>query len=382
MDQKAVEPFETRARSEKHFMAGVREGLRDAVLRERRNPVQVLQEAVQLIGKPNRLTVREYFEYRTYRQNLDPDARSTYVGKDGAEDLYARTISGEHVATARDKVIFHQIMSAESKPVPRVVALYHPYRTLASATVLRSADELEDFLLSVAEYPLFSKPVRERQSLGAQAWVGADPATRTLVTGAGETVPVSEFLRAIEPFELGGYLFQELLRPDERLERVCGSAVSTVRLMVLLDDRSPHLFRASWKIPVGTNVADNLWRPGNLLGALDIETGEVRRVVRGLGAQQEQFERHPDTDQLLVGWQFPEWSRLRDLAQTCACLFPGIGIQSWDIALTDRGPTMIELNFGGDPMLVQLAHDGGIYDAQFREIVSRRHEPSDDDWWA
>lgn len=382
MEVPAVEPFASPVKSERPFLAGVREGLRDAVFREGRNPAEVLREAVRLTRKPNRLSVREYFDYRLYRQELDVEARTTYVGEEAAEHFYSWTNLVEHMATERDKVIFHQIMSAEGQPVPRIVALYHPYRSLSSARVLRTADDVEEFLLSEAEYPLFSKPVRERQSLGAQIWTDVDPATHSIVTRGGELVLLTDLLRAIKRFDFGGYLFQELLRPDERLERVCGSAVSTVRFMVLLDDRSPHLFRASWKIPVGTNVADNYWRPGNLLAALNIETGIVQRVVRGLGAGQQHFDRHPDTDHMLVGWTFPDWDQVRDLARTCACVFPGVAIQSWDIALTDRGPVVIELNSGGDPLLVQLAHDVGIFDSTFREVLSHRRGPSADKWWA
>ena len=39
----------------------------------------------------------------------------------------------------------------------------------------------------------------------------------------------------------------------------------------------------TWKIPAPHNIADNFWRPGNLLAALDRHTGEVKRVTTNVG---------------------------------------------------------------------------------------------------
>lgn len=367
--------FDSPPSDQKPFVEVVREGLRDAVFREGRNPFNLIREVVELQRKPNQLSVRNYFEYRLYRRGLDRRNLNTYLGKAGAEELHARMISPEHVATARDKVIFHQIMSAEGLPVPRIVALYHPYRGLSSAVNLRSPDAVEEFLFTTSEFPLFTKPARERQSLAAQLWTDADSSARELVSHDGRVVGVDRFLEAIRDFDVSGYLFQERLRPDDRLEEICGPTVSTVRLMVVLDDSSPHLFRASWKVPVAANLADNFWRPGNMLASIDPDSGEVLRVVAGLGADQVSFDRHPDTDASLTGRMLPDWDELSALALAGARAFPGIGVQGWDVALTDRGPVAVEMNYGGDPMLVQLPHDVGIFDDSLRQIVSRRHDP-------
>ena len=55
------------------------------------------------------------------------------------------------------------------------------------------------------------------------------------------------------------------------------------------------------------------------------------------------------------------------LATAAARLLPGIRTQSWDIALTDAGPVPLEVNFGGDLNLTQLASGAGVLDATYRE---------------
>jgi hypothetical protein len=54
------------------------------------------------------------------------------------------------------------------------------------------------------------------------------------------------------------------------------------------------------KIPAATSIADNYWRPGNLLADLDPMTGVIRRVVRGKGLELEELSKHPE-----LCWDWP-----------------------------------------------------------------------------
>jgi hypothetical protein len=162
-----------------------------------------------------------------------------------------------------------------------------------------------------------------------------------------------------------------MLRPHPELAALCGPRLSTVRLIVLLEQGEPALFRALWKIPVGDNPADNFWRPGNLLAGLDAESGRVVRVIQGTGADQAELERHPDTEQPLIGVRLPDWAPLVALSLKAARAFPGLRMQAWDIALTERGPVLVEVNIGGDFNLPQLAHGRGLMDERFQAFVDR-----------
>ena len=51
--------------------------------------------------------------------------------------------------------------------------------------------------------------------------------------------------------------------------------------------------------------------------------------------------------------------------------FTGIRTQSWDIALTEPVPTLLELNFGCDLNLHQLAQGQGVLDDQYRNHLRR-----------
>lgn len=116
----------------------------------------------------------------------------------------------------------------------------------------------------------------------------------------------------------------------------------------------PLIHRAVAKIATGNNPADNYWRAGNMLGAIDLEAGRITRTVRGTGADLTANENHPGTNRPIVGAVIPDWEWLTALVSEAAKVFAGIRTQSWDVALTDQGPVLLEVNFGGDLNLHQL----------------------------
>jgi hypothetical protein len=108
-----------------------------------------------------------------------------------------------------------------------------------------------------------------------------------------------------------------------------------------------------------------------MLGAIETVTGEVLRTVQGTGRDLKRNLPHPDTGQRIIGTRVPGWDRLLDLVQQASVLLPGIRTQSWDVALAASGPTLLEVNFGGDLSLAQLALRHGMLDETYRVHLSR-----------
>jgi glutathione synthase/RimK-type ligase-like ATP-grasp enzyme len=56
----------------------------------------------------------------------------------------------------------------------------------------------------------------------------------------------------------------------------------------------------------------------------------------------------------------PYWNELKNVNHTCARLFAPVRYNSLDIALTQDGPVVIEVNTGGSFELPQLASGSGF----------------------
>jgi hypothetical protein len=280
---------------------------------------------------------------------------------------------------AKDKPTLTALLRGHDLPIPETQAMRHRDRTFPGAIPLQNKGQVERFLRTQATYPIFTKPTDQQCSVGVANIERYDAAIDSIVTKRGRTVAVSEFADQVEKFAEGGYLFQTRLTAHEEIVKIVGDQISSVRMFVLVDEQGPLLLRASWKIPSGESVADNFWRAGNMLGGVDIETGRVLRVMRKTSTGTEIVEQHPKTGTKFKGLVFPNWQAMCELVLRGAAAVPSCHLQGWDVALTDRGPVLVELEGdGGDPIMEQLCFDSGLLQGRYLEFAKKalktRHE--------
>jgi Sugar-transfer associated ATP-grasp len=328
---------------------------------------------------PGKLRPDEYYYYGLYddrRFQLADKLR--FLGRATQDRIYRACNASEWWFVAHDKLVFYAMLAGQGLPVPETRAVYHRSRRCGAAARLADATALATWLRAGLDGPCFAKPVTGIRSIGVAALEAYEPANDSVRFMGGRTLKVDDFVAELEPYRTDGYLFQEMLAPHPELAALIGRRVSTVRLIILLEDETPTpaILHALWKIPVGDHPADNFWRPGNLLAALDAADGCITRVIQGVGPDQRELERHPDGGGELKGAIFPEWSALIALGLEAATVFPGLRMQAWDIALTDRGPVLVEVNIGGDFNLPQLAHGRGLMDQRFAAFLERCVPPA------
>lgn len=260
-------------------------------------------------------------------------------------------------------------MAGAGFPVPETLAIVGGTARPSFSLHLASEQEIAGFLGGWSEWPLFAKPIDGVFSVGTLQISGRDGAYLA-VDGHG-MVPVAELASYMSAMSTEGYLLQRCLTPIAGSPFDHTPAVATVRLLILLGAGGPTLESAVVKLPAAGATADNYWRPGNMLGAVDDDTGAITRVVSGVGADMQVHDRHPTSGAPFGGVTVPGWDALRRCAIDAATAFPALRTQSWDVALTDRGPVPLEVNFGGDFNLHQFAHRRGILSERYIEHLGR-----------
>jgi hypothetical protein len=76
-------------------------------------------------------------------------------------------------------------------------------------------------------------------------------------------------------------------------------------LLFFYERKARFRHRAVAKVATGANPADNYWRTGNMLGAIELISGIIQRVIRGAGADQAVHEPHLDTGRPVIGPPIP-----------------------------------------------------------------------------
>ena len=336
-----------------------------------RSMASMLREVVALRLGPGRLTSNEYYYYRLWEAGRTAEEKRRFVGKLAQHPMHLACNRNEWRALATDKLTFHALMRGAGLPIPGLLAIAHPGRLFPGVTSLTTPDAVEQFLRNPMMYPLFAKPISGKYSLAVLSVDGLAAADDTLVLrDAQGSASVQDVAQTISS-DTGGFLIQRRLQPAAEIADAFGDRLWSVRLLVLMTPDGPLVHRTTAKIPIGRNPADNFWRAGNLIGALDPATGRVERVVRGTGDTFTVIEAHPDTDASFKGMTVPNWPEIIKLVSDAAGLLPGIGTQSWDIAVAEGGPVLLEVNFGGDLNLSQIASGRGTLDDVYHAHLVR-----------
>jgi hypothetical protein len=334
-------------------------------LSSKRSVLSVLREILALWRGQGKLTPQEYFYYRLWDPSVAFEEKRRFVGKHAQNAMHLFCNSQYWYCAAADKILFHMIMSSTAMPIPDLIAISAENRAVPGIPNLTNPSALASLLRKPEFYPLFMKEVGGKYSLSVISADSYDPATDEveLLGGARQ----SPDLLAASMIGPRGYLMQRRLRQAPALAALFGPRLWSIRVFVLQGKAGPRIHRAVAKIATGNNPADNYWRQGNMLGALDLETGRILRTVCGSGADLRVNGVHPDTGQTLVGAKISEWNQLREIVLAAAPIFAGIHSQSWDVAITEHGPVLLEVNFGGDLNLAQLATGKGALDAGYSE---------------
>jgi hypothetical protein len=327
-------------------------------------------EMAQLRRPPNRLTPGEYELYRL--EGLSWEEKSQFLGANSMTAVSANNDLRSQALT-RDKLITYGILRFHQFPFPDIKAVGHPSRGFPDAFSLRSLEDISAYFETRAEFPIFMKPIDGNAGVGS-IFVEAY-ADGMLQLRNGETMPLSQYVERWICRE--GILLQTVARPHPEIASRFGPRLATARVVVLMGESGPLVHRAALRIPAGKNMVDNFRHgaSGNLLGAIETDTGVVSNVIGKNQTRLQTISTHPDTGEQIIGFSVPDWQQAKDMCIQAAPLFPGIRYQSWDIAFTDQGPQTIEVNSGGDVDVLQLASGRGIADATWWKLF-REPAPS------
>jgi hypothetical protein len=179
----------------------------------------------------------------------------------------------------------------------------------------------------------------------------------------------SEFTEStLIPFmEKEGYdLVEEFIIQHSCISELSPSAVNTVRIFTQLGFDEVEILGCRFRISVSSFV-DNM-AAGNLAAPID----EVNGVISGPGVysditKQEEII-HPVTKVKIVGFQIPFWPEILELAKSAALVHPENRSIGWDIAVTEKGPALIEGNHDWCKLVWQLPVKEGLKQKLVRHL--------------
>lgn len=343
------------------------------------SPFRQLREMVTLRLSRAKLEFSEYYACGAFDPAIPMERKKDFVGETSSRRINDRLSPlklSVNRGFIRDKVLYTALVSRMGFRTTHTQAVVHGTRGFGDLMALRSAAQVRKFLLESANYPLFGKPCEGSGSIGSALILGVDRDADTLSLGNGREIELGKFCEEVVRDYPEGFIFQDALKQDPKMEAVTGKAVGTVRVVTLRDTETPRVFYSVWKLPSPSAMSDNFWQAGSMIAALDAETGQIQKVRRGTGLGTEWIENHPVSGIRFEGFQIPHWDAVRDMTVRAHALFPEFGVIGWDIGVTPDGPAIIEANANPLHSLWQVANARGFDNPEFTPALDSASELS------
>ena len=326
-----------------------------------RSPLRIQREFGEMARSDGQINMVEYVRNGLYDiDRHSAEARAQFISNDLHWPITHTCNDRGWSGSAEDKAVAGTLLATGGVPVPDTVAIIdRSARIFPGYTKISTPEALRDFVTATPGQRYFGKITGGMVSFGAFCVTGGD-AERIHCEGH-DPMRYADFLN--EFVGTSSYLLQKVLTNHSGFAQYA-SALATVRMVNLVSDDGVYCPMSVIKLPQGDNIADAFWRPGNLACAVDVDTGRIETVARR-GIETEFLPDHPEVAGLM-GLCLPHWDALREINERAARIFAPIRYQSTDIAITEAGPVVVEINYGGGFDLPQYASGKGMLTPKVR----------------
>jgi len=141
-------------------------------------------------------------------------------------------------------------------------------------------------------------------------------------------------------------IFEALIKQTAQFASFNSSSVNTVRFMTTLYPNCKAKVIATFiKTGRAGSSVDNAGSGGNVDVCVDTDSGEIKFAIQYDGWRKiSEIEKHPDSGTQLNGVVIYNWEQIKADVIRFQQAMPWCKAAGWDIAITDDGPLVIEVN--------------------------------------
>lgn len=136
------------------------------------------------------------------------------------------------------------------------------------------------------------------------------------------------------------FLLEELVIQEQAMNQLNPSSINTIRVISIYKDNKAKIIAAYQRIGSG-KIVDN-FNAGGMVAPINIKTGTIEYVA--VNKKKESYEKHPITGTPIIGFQISNWKEVKELVLKAASVIPEVGLVGWDVAISNKGPLLIEGN--------------------------------------
>ena len=302
--------------------------------------LKVMRDYISLY-RTKGLRPEEYYEFEFEKRS--EEFRRDFLGLD-EQRYYLELLNPlKYLSLARNKFVTHRMLENTGIKTSELYAYYQPEARYAENP--ECAGDLAAVLRILKAKGVQSCVIKTTESShGDNVWViksiDYQDNDAILTRFDGQQLTLSSVLGD------EALVFESVVRQTEQFAAFNASSVNTVRFMTALyPDGSAKVIATFIKIGRAGRCVDNAGGGGNVDVCVDVATGEIRYAIQFDGWHHVQdIDCHPDSGNSLNGVVIENWEGIKAEVIRFQQAFPYCKIAGWDIAITDKGPVVIEVN--------------------------------------
>jgi hypothetical protein len=322
----------------------------------------------------NGLEPYEYFQYHLSNPALTWEEKKAYLSYNQGCALH-RELSPLEDRAITSKFLSERFFDWFDIPMPRAYGIYDPrFGRTADGKSLKNAQEFREFIEKLEADKFVLKPIASGKGAGITVILGREGSV--FISAAGERHSTAQlFEKCLEGWKTTyahtsyGLLIQEYVEQHEILQRIQPHSLNTLRVITFINDQGEvEILATMVKFGLGTSTVDNFSKGGS--AARVDEGGIIQKAILEDSGSYEPIEKHPTTNQQIEGLQLPYFDEAVALAIRAQLHIPQLRTLGWDIAITPKGPVIIETNvFWGN--VTQVLIGRGMITRGLREVLNR-----------
>lgn len=251
----------------------------------------------------------DYFLF--YFEDLNRKQRKTYITR-GINTNYIKELNNrDYYKYFRDKVLFNDTFKSYIK---------RDYIDLTRSSV----DEFKDFLKK--NKTVIIKPVDETGGFGISKLT------------VDKNLDINKLYK--ELVSTKRTLVEECVKQHKEMDKLGASSVNTLRIVTILSNGKVNIMLKCIRMGNGINPVDNFHSGGMYTFFNDKGVIEQKAVDR----EGQVYSVHPYTKENIIGFKIPYVKEAIDMCKEAALKIPEIRYIGFDIAISDKGPLIIEGN--------------------------------------
>jgi len=258
--------------------------------------------------------------------------------------------NGPYAVLINDKIIFHDLMSFYQLPVSEMLFVFENDH-FRSKGVLLDDYQVDCIIEKLTEDRIFIKRFTGGAASGISVFIRKDDAYYD-----NETKISAAYIR--NQFQGQKVFFERQLVQESVLSSFNPDTVNTIRIMTLNINNNPQVISAAVRFGRVGSYVDNTAK-GGVAVSLDIETGRLGEWgIREYNLNK--FYEHPDSHKQFNGIEVTQWPQVKELVLRTLKVFPPYRSLGFDVATTNQGPVIIEINTGAGIYLSQMGKEIGL----------------------